>query len=211
MTLRVIVVDDHEVARAGIASALERAGLDVVGQAASGCEAEALARNCTPDVAIVDMRFPDSDGIEVARRIMRASSQTRVLFVTAHEGEVSSRLLDAISGHGLLLKSASLRELVKGVELAARGVAVLDPAVAAKLMKGTASQAANDPLGTLTEREREVFSLLRMGHTDSEIATDLSISKRTVKNHVARILKKLGLRRRTEIPAYAVSSLPFRQ
>ncbi len=211
MTVSVIVVDDHEVARAGIASALERAGFEVVGQAASGSEAEAVAEGCTPDVAVVDMRFPDSYGIEVACRIRRASPATRVLFVTAHEGDVTAELLETISSHGLLLKSASLRELVKAVELAARGVAVLDPAVAATLMRRTSAQMSKDPLGVLTQREREIFRLLRRGCSDAEIATELSISRRTVKNHVARILKKLGLRRRTEIPAYAASSRTLRQ
>lgn len=206
MALTVLVVDDVEVARAGLTSALESRGFDVVAEAASLPEAVRLAAEKKPDVAIVDLRLPDSSGFEIAERISEVSPETKPLFITAHEGDVGYDEISAASSHGLLLKTSPLHELCQAVEEVAAGRPVLDPAFARSLVTKLSPSSRSDPISALTPRERETFDLLARGRSDIEIARSLGISPRTAKNYVARTLQKLGLRRRAQVPAYAAGS-----
>jgi two-component system response regulator DevR len=206
MALRVLVVDDSEVARAGLEAALESHRFEVVGSTSSASEAELLASQHQPDVAILDVRMPNCSGFEVAKRISRVSPKTRFLFVTAHEADIGTEEISAASSWGLLLKTASLSELCKAVEQVAEGGSVLDPAIAKTLVHKIGGRRLPDPLSDLTRRERAVYDMLARGCSDAEIAEALSISPRTAKNYVARILQKLGLSRRSQVPAYAASA-----
>ncbi len=206
MALTVLVIDDAEVARAGLVSALSAGGFDVVGSVGTSADAERLAAHHKPDVAVVDLRLPDATGLEVAARILKLSPATKVLFVTAHEGDVGEEVITSASSSGLLLKTAPLEELCKAVEHVAQGRRVLDPVIAKSLVGKLGHRRSPDPLSNLTSREREVFKLLARGCGETEISEQLKISRRTAKNYVARVLQKLGLRRRSQVPAFAAKT-----
>ena len=205
MALTVLVVDDIEVARAGLVAALESGGFEVVGQADSAEVAEEVARKTRPDVAVLDLRLPGSTGFEVSRRIARVSPSTRFLFVTAHEGDLSEDDITEAAFHGLILKTATLYELYRAVEQVAAGDPVVDPTIA-KTLVGRLSPGESFGRVTLTQREREVFKLLSEGKGDIEISQSLGISPRTAKNYVSRVLHKLGLSRRSQVPAFAAAT-----
>ena len=204
--ITVLIVDDHAVVRQGLSTFLEtRPDLEVVGTAASGAEAVQLAGELAADVAIVDMIIPDMDGVEITRRMRRASPRTQIIiFSSFHEDE---HIFPAIQAGALsyLLKDARPEEVAGAVRMAARGEAILHPKVAARIvqeMQGDKQEVAN-PFTELSERELEVLRLIATGISNQEIAERLVISEKTVKSHVSNILSKLHLSDRTQAAVYA--------
>jgi DNA-binding NarL/FixJ family response regulator len=204
--LRLLVVDDHEVVRQGLVSLLDRrAGFEVVAQAGSVAEAIAQAARHRPDLVIMDVRLPDGSGIEACREIRAARAETRVVMLTSYPDEeaVLSAIIAGASGY--LLKQIRGRDLVSGLEAVGRGESLLDPAVTEKVLERVrrlASGAASDELAELTAQERKILLLVAEGKTNKEIATDVFLSDKTVKNYVSSILSKLNLQRRTQAAAF---------
>jgi DNA-binding NarL/FixJ family response regulator len=199
--IRVLVAEDHTVVRTGLLQLL--GGLDefeVVGAAAGGNEAVALAERQRPDVVLMDLQMPDLDGIEATRRIRATDPRVNVVVLTAFSDR--ERILDAIDAGavGYLLKDAEPDELIRGLEAAARGESPLAPK-AAQALVAARTQEQSDP--ELTPREREVLALLADGLPNKLIARRLDISEKTVKAHLTNIFQRIGVSDRTQAALWA--------
>jgi DNA-binding NarL/FixJ family response regulator len=194
--VRIALADDDVLLREGLASLLEGAGSEVVGQAGDGAELLALVRAHRPDLAIIDIRMPPShttEGLAAARAIREELPATAILVLSAHvEVEEAMELLAGGEGVGYLLKSrvTDVTDFLDTVERIARGASVVDPSLVQELVS---ARRRNDPLDTLTPREREVLSLMAEGRSNAGIAKQLYVSEGTVEKHVHSILPKLLL------------------
>jgi DNA-binding NarL/FixJ family response regulator len=194
--LRVILADDDVLLREGVASLLDRPGFDVVGQAGDGEQLLTLVRDEVPDLVLVDIRMPPthtSEGLDAARTIRDEFPDVAILVLSAHvEVEHAMTLLASGQGVGYLLKSrvVNVDEFVGTIERVARGASVVDPALVQELVS---AQRRNDPLGVLSEREREVLALMAEGRSNAGIAGLLWVTEGTVEKHVRSILAKLNL------------------
>jgi DNA-binding NarL/FixJ family response regulator len=212
--IRVLIVDDQTIVRAGFAALLAaQPDIDVVGECGDGREAVHLAEVHRPDVVLMDIRMPGMDGIDATRRIVGepANSATRVLVLTTFD--VDEYVYEALSAgaSGFLLKDATADDLVSAVRVVARGDALLAPQVTGRLIREFARQRRVRPrpapeLETLTARETEVLTLIAGGLSNAEIAERLVVSEHTVKTHVARVFTKLGLRDRAQAVVLAYES-----
>ena len=213
MTIRVLLADDQTLVRGGFRMILRaERDIDVVGEAADGAEAIALARELDPDVVLMDVRMPNVDGIEATRRIMDGSEHApRVLVLTTFD--LDEYVYEALraGASGFLLKDALAADLLSAVRVVARGDAVVAPTVTRRLLaryvgKGPAHRTQAASLDALTDREREVLTLVAGGLANAEIASRLYLGEGTVKTHVHRILAKLALRDRVQAVVYAYES-----
>jgi DNA-binding NarL/FixJ family response regulator len=204
--IRVLIVDDQPLMRAGFRSVLEAGGeIEVVGEAETGEQALQQARRLEPDVVLMDVRMPDMDGIEATRMMPRQ----KVLILTTFG--LDEYIVDALraGASGFLLKDAPVDELIAAVRAVAAGDAQLSPAVTRRLLDQVARRLpapvahATDPLADLTDREQEVLRLMAAGLSNVEIAEALFVSEPTVKTHVSKVLQKLGLRDRVQAVIYA--------
>ena len=215
MTVRIVVADDHQVVRAGFAALLDsQPDFTVVGTARDGAEAVRLGRELRPDVVLMDVRMPGTDGIEATRQLAEGKPDgPRILILTTFD--LDDYVFDALraGASGFLLKDVTAERLFDAVRVVAAGEALLAPAVTRRLISEfarlkhspVASPAAAYPqLASLTPRETEVFSLVAGGLSNHQIAGRLVVTEETVKTHVSRVLHKLGLRDRTQavIAAY---------
>jgi DNA-binding NarL/FixJ family response regulator len=213
--VRVLLVDDHAVMRAGFRMILEsHEGITVVGEAATGAEAVAAAKDLAPDVICMDVQMPDMDGLEATRRITADPGLTAsVVIVTTFDRDDYLFQALAAGASGFLLKNAGPEELIAAVRVAADGDALLAPAVTRRVIEKfaaggalappvTASAPAAPPVD-LTEREAEVLKLLAQALSNAEIAQKLFIGEATVKTHVSNVLQKLGARDRVAAVVYA--------
>jgi DNA-binding NarL/FixJ family response regulator len=204
MSIRVLVVDDQALVRAGFVKLLEpEPDLHVVGEAGDGSEAVEAAARTRPDVILMDIRMPRLDGIEATRRIRAGSRAARVLVLTTYD--LDEYVFDALKAgaSGFLLKDAPADQLVAGIRVIAAGDALLAPQVTKRLIEEFASRPTPPPdgpaeLAELTAREREILTLIARGLTNGEIASELVLGESTVKTHVGNILSKLGLRDRVQ-------------
>jgi DNA-binding NarL/FixJ family response regulator len=208
---RVLLVDDHEIYRAGLRGLLEEQGIDIVGEAVNGESALALVEGKHPNVVIMDLNMPGIGGIEATRQITTLAPLTRVIMLTV--SSAAPDITDAVlaGACGYLLKSATTQEIVSGIAAASRGDALLSPSVAARLLErvreSPVRQAVLDPArASLTEREIDVLRLLASGMDNAEIGRTLFISPSTVKNHISSILLKLQIENRIQAAVYAVRS-----
>ncbi|WP_375387529.1 response regulator [uncultured Amnibacterium sp.] len=215
MSVRVLVVDDQAMVRAGFAALLDaQRDIQVVGQASDGEEGVRLALETRPDVVLMDVRMPVLDGIEATRAILapdRPRPLPKVVVLTTFD--VDDYVLDALraGASGFLLKDALPAELVEAVRVVARGDALLAPSVTRRLIeriagRPTGTTATGADLDVLTGREREVLREVAQGRSNSEIAGVLFIAEQTVKSHVSRVLTKLGLRDRAQAVVVAYES-----
>jgi serine/threonine-protein kinase PknK len=192
--MRVALADDDVLLREGIASLLERSGFEVVGQAGDGPGLLTLADRTGPDLVITDIRMPYStEGLEAALTIREKSPGTAVLLLSAHvEVEEAMKLLASGDGVGYLLKSrvTDVVEFVENVERVARGGSVIDPGLVRELVN---ARRRNDPLDTLTPRERDVLALMAQGSSNAGIARQLNVTEGTIEKHVHSILPKLQI------------------
>jgi DNA-binding NarL/FixJ family response regulator len=204
--LRLLVVDDHEVVRRGLVALLDRrGGFEVVAQAGSVAESIDAAARFEPDLVVMDVRLPDGTGIEACREIRAARPATRVVMLTSYPDEeaVLSAIIAGASGY--LLKQIRGRDLVAALEAVGRGESLLDSAVTEKVLERVrrmASGSETDDLAGLTSQERKILLLVAEGKTNKEIAADVFLSDKTVKNYVSSILSKLNLERRTQAAAF---------
>lgn len=203
--IKVFLVDDHEIVRRGLSDLLDGdPDLSVVGEAGSVAQALARIPALRPDVAVLDVRLPDGNGIELCRELLSKLDQLRCLILTSFTDEHA--MLDAIlaGASGYVVKDIKGMELAKAVKDVGSGKSLLDNRAAAALMEqlrhGTEPEG---PLATLTDQERKLLDLLGEGLTNRQIAERMFLAEKTVKNYVSRLLAKLGMQRRTQAAVYA--------
>ncbi|NED12849.1 response regulator transcription factor [Streptomyces sp. SID9124] len=209
---RVFLVDDHEVVRRGLKDLIDdEPGLEVVGEAATAEQAVARGPALRPDVAVLDVRLPDGDGIGVCRELRSAMPGLACLMLTSFDDE--DALIDAImaGAAGYVLKQINGSDLVSAIRTVATGQSMLDPATTARLMRSLRGPEAprspeDERLSGLSERELAVLELIGEGLTNRQIAERLYLSEKTVKNHISRLLEKLGVERRVQAAVIAAHS-----
>ena len=202
--IRVLIVDDHAVVREGLRGFLGlQEGISIVGEAGDGAEAVEAATGLRPDVVLMDLVMPNVDGLEAMRQLRERVPAARVIVLTSFLDD--ERLLPAIraGAAGYLLKDAQPQELARAIRTAHRGEALIDPAVAARLVDALASGERDDRYDELTPREREVLELIGRGFSNKRIALELGAAEKTIKNHVSQVLAKLGVADRTQAALYA--------
>ncbi|WP_431682606.1 response regulator [Kitasatospora sp. KL5] len=209
--IKVFLLDDHEVVRRGVHDLLDaEPDLTVVGEAATVDQALARVPALRPDVAILDMRLPDGDGVTVCRELRSRMPELACLILTSFDDE--DALLDSImaGAAGYVLKQISGTDLVSAVRTVASGQSMLDPGAATRLMarlRGDSAAAQPSDLMQLTDREREILALIGEGLTNREIGGRLFLAEKTVKNHISRLLAKLGVERRVQAAVIATQAM----
>lgn len=211
MTLRIAIIDDQHLVRAGFSMILDaEPDLEVVGEAGDGIAGVDLIRRESPDVALMDVRMPHKDGIEATRELLGEGVTTRIVILTTFDLDEYVFAALRAGASGFLLKDTPPEQLVAAVRTVAAGEALLSPSITARVITAFAEGAVAPPSGedaealaALTDREREVLGLLARGRANAEIATELFVSETTVKTHVGRVLAKLGLRDRVQAVIFA--------
>jgi DNA-binding NarL/FixJ family response regulator len=202
--IRVLVVDDQAIVRAGVTMLLRSAGHDVVGEAADGVDAVRLTVRLRPDVVLMDIRMPRLDGIEATRRILDAQPATRIVVLTTftEDDEVYGAL--RAGAIGFLVKDGEPTAMLDAVQRAVRGEPLIAPPVLARIVaKAVAAHHTDVPHNPLTRREQEVLALVGAGLSNAEIGTELHLGVTTVKTHVSAAMEKLGLRNRVQAAVLA--------
>lgn len=203
--IRVFLLDDHEIVRMGVRDLLEaEPGITVIGEAGTAASALARIPALKPDVAILDIRLPDGDGVSVCRDIRSKMPQLACLMLTSFSDDEA--LFDAImaGAAGYVLKQIRGTDLVGAVRTIASGQSLLDPEAASRVMRRMRDQAtAADPLAGLTDQERRILALIGEGLTNRQIGDRLFLAEKTVKNYVSALFAKLGMQRRAQAAAYA--------
>ena len=204
--LTLLIVDDHEVVRQGLVSLLDRRqGFRVVAQAGTVAEAIEQARRFEPNIVILDVRLPDGSGVEACREIRSELPATRVIMLTSYPDEEAVLSAIVAGASGYLLKQIRARDLVAAIETVGRGESLLDPAVTEKVLERVrriASGTYTSEFAQLTGQERKILLLVAEGKTNKEIASEIFLSDKTVKNYVSSILSKLNLERRAQAAAF---------
>jgi DNA-binding NarL/FixJ family response regulator len=210
-TLRVLIVDDHDLFRTGLRNLLEEQGVQVSGEAASGVDAVRSVREVAPDVVVMDLNMPGMGGVEATRHIAAIAPLTRVVVLTISDEDAD--VMDAIlaGACGYLLKDASIDELMAGIRAASRGESLISPGIASKVLQRVRATSAQPEIADtirseLSQREIEVLKLIANGKDNAVIAAELHISPKTVKNHISNILMKLQIDNRIQAAVYAVRS-----
>jgi len=205
--LRVVVVDDQELVRAGFVLILQRGGIDVVGQAADGAEALAVVEETRPDVVLMDIRMPRMDGIEATRQLVGRWPDVTVLALTTFDLDEYVVAAVRAGAAGFLLKDVPPDDLVHAVRVVARGEAMLAPSLTRRLLERYTAAPGAGPLppdlAALGSRETEVLRLVASGRSNQEIGRELFLSEATVKTYVSRLLGKLGKRDRVQLAVLA--------
>jgi DNA-binding NarL/FixJ family response regulator len=206
--IRVLVADDHMIARTGIRHVLEsEADFEVIGEAASGSEALALTLELQPDVVVLDISMPGVTGLEVAGRLRASSPDTRILILSMHDQ--AEYVLESVraGAHGYLLKDTAATELREAIRAVCQGGSYFSPPVASRLTAAVRGDQTGQPgLDQLTAREREVLLGIAQGRTNKEIAGELGISHRTVETHRESLMRKLQLRTVAELTRFAIGT-----
>lgn len=209
MTIRVLIVDDHAVVRAGIQMLLESdPTFEIVGVGETGLDAVRMAQEHKPDVILMDITMPEMDGIEATHQIRKQPGAPPILALTIHEGKDYFFHMLKAGASGYVPKRAAPQDLLKAVRIVADGNVYLDPAVAKDLVSDYLQQvqdgAEQDSYEVLTDRERQVLTLIAEDYTNHAIANELGISVKTVERHRENIMRKLNLHTRTELVKYAI-------
>ncbi len=212
VTVRVFLLDDHEVVRRGVRELLEAEDdLEIVGEAGTAQEAYARIPATAPDVAMLDVRLPDGDGIEVCREIRSSYPEIACLMLTsfADDEAVFSAILAGAAGY--VLKQVRGTDLVDAVRRVGRGESILDPLSTDRVLQRLRQPPEPDELAGLTKQERRILDLIAEGMTNRQIGEQLFLAEKTVKNYVSNLLAKLGMSRRAEAAAYAARLSERRQ
>jgi DNA-binding NarL/FixJ family response regulator len=210
--VRVVLVDDHDLFRTGLRTLLEeQEGVQVLGEASDGAEAVRLVGEAAPDVVVMDLNMPTMSGVDATRRITAQSPLTRVIVLSISDNDAD--VMDAIvaGACGYLLKDSSIESVVAGIRSAAVGASLISPAIASKVLQRVRTTTADTDMADairaeLSERELEVLRLVANGKDNAQIAAELVISPKTVKNHISNILMKLQMQNRIQAAVYAVRS-----
>jgi len=206
--IRILIVDDHGIVRAGIRSLLEsQPDVEVVGEAARGEEAIEKAKQLHPDLVLMDIALPGMNGIEATRQIKKELPDISVLVLTMHDDEEFFFPVLRAGASGYILKEAEPQELLYAIRVVHQGQVFLSPAIARLFLEGfitTATSPEDEKYNSLTPREREVLRLAAAGHTNREMAEKLFLSIRTVEKHRQAVMRKLGLARREDLTKYAL-------
>ncbi len=205
VSVRVFLLDDHEIVRRGVRDLLEAAGdLEVVGEASTAAEALARIPATAPDVAVLDVRLPDGSGVEVCREVRSARPELACLMLTSFSDDEA--LFEAIvaGAVGYVLKEVGSGELVSSIRRVAAGETLMDPAMTERVLERLRRGPEEDErLRHLTDQERRILGLLADGKTNRQIAEEMFLAEKTVKNYVSNLLAKMGMSRRTEAAVYA--------
>jgi len=206
--LRIFLADDHAVVRAGLKSLVNaQPDMEVIGEAADGRMAWEKARDCQPDIVVMDLSMPQLNGAQATARLKQARPQVKVLALTVHADKGYVQQLLQAGASGYVLKMAAAEELIHAIRIVAAGGVYLDPTVARKIVSNYMRQpASGDALqgSQLSERETEVLCLIAKGYSNKEIAAQLDLSVKTVETYKARLMEKLELRSRVDIVRYAL-------
>jgi DNA-binding NarL/FixJ family response regulator len=203
--ISVFLLDDHEVVRRGLGDLLRQAGdIEVVGESGSAVEAAALIPGLRPDVAVLDARLPDGSGIDVCRDIRSADPNIHGLILTSYEDDEALFAAIMAGAAGYLLKQIKGTDLVDAVRRVAAGQSLLDPALTAKVLDRIRHPQTPDALAGLTEQERKILGYVADGLTNRQIAAQMFLAEKTVKNYVSNMLAKLGVERRTQAAIFSL-------
>jgi two-component system, NarL family, response regulator DevR len=205
--IRLLIVDDHELVRLGLHTLISRfPHIEIVGEASTASAALKEAARLSPDVVLLDVRLPDASGFEACRKIRELPGNSRVLILTAFaDDEIVFEAIGA-GADGYLLKEIDGEGLVKAIEKIAGGQSILDPAVTGQVLgrvkSGVAGPVAKDKLEALSHQERRVLALVAEGKTNKEIAAELGLSDKTIKNYLSKVFEKLQLTRRSQAAVF---------
>jgi DNA-binding NarL/FixJ family response regulator len=205
----VFLLDDHEVVRRGLREMVDaEADLEVVGEASTAEEALARIPPTHPDVAVLDVRLPDGNGVEVCREVRSRHSEIQCLILTSFADDEALFQAIMAGASGYLLKQIRGPDIVDAIRRVALGQSLLDPSVTSRVLERLRSGPEEDErLGTLTEQERRILDLIAQGLTNRQIAQTVHLAEKTVKNYVSNLLAKLGMERRTQAAVYATRLL----
>ena len=204
VTIRVFLLDDHEVVRRGLKELLEAEDdLVVVGEADTAETAYGRISATTPDVAVLDVRLPDGNGVEVCRQIRSSNPEIACLMLTSYADDEALFAAIMAGAAGFVLKQVRGSDLVDAVRRVAAGESLLDPAVTTRVLERLRAKPEDDELADLTPQEQRILALIGEGMTNRQIGEEMFLAEKTVKNYVSNLLAKLGMNRRTEVAAYA--------
>jgi two-component system response regulator DevR len=205
MTIRVFLLDDHEIVRTGLRSLLESTDdLEVVGEAGTVAEAMSRIPALQPDVAILDVRLPDGSGVEVCRDVRSKLPTTACIMLTSYADDEALFTSIMAGSSGYVLKQVGGNSLVDDVRRVAAGESLLDPALTDRVLRRLREGPEEEPLlASLTNQERRILDQIAEGKTNRQIAEDMYLAEKTVKNYVSNLLTKLGMERRTQAASYA--------
>jgi two-component system response regulator DevR len=206
-TVRVFLLDDHEVVRQGVAAMLEtQPDFAIVGEASTAAEALAKVPALRPDVAVLDVRLPDGDGVQVCRDLRAQLPELACLMLTSYADDEALFESVMAGASGYVLKEARRGDLLRAVRVVASGGSLLDPTATNQLLnrlRTASTSTPDDPLQELTDQERRVLELIGQGMTNRQIGAELYLAEKTVKNYVSSLLSKLGMERRTQAAVLA--------
>ena len=209
--IRVMIVDDHEIVRRGLAAVLATdQNLSLVGEADNQENAVATALKCKPAVSLMDVRLRNGTGIEACREIIRQAPATRVIMLTSYPDDDAILAAIMAGATGYLLKEVSASAIIDGITTVQNGGSLLDPTVTGKVLRKMRNRESEEgrKLSSLTNRERNILELIAKGKTNKEIGIEISLSDKTVKNYVSSILSKLQLERRSAAAAFLAEMKP---
>lgn len=203
--IKIMLVDDHEIVRQGLCAVLGVVdNFKVVGQAGTQREAIETALKCEPDIILMDVRLPDGSGIEACREILETKPKVRIIMLTSYPDDEAVFASIMAGASGYLLKEVSTAGIVEGIKAVAGGGSLLDPSITGKVLRKLRHHPTEDEnkFANLTDRERQILDLIAEGKTNKEIAGEVYLSAKTVKNYVSKILSKLQLGRRSAAAAF---------
>jgi DNA-binding NarL/FixJ family response regulator len=205
MSIRVFLLDDHEVVRRGLRDLLESADFEVVGEAGTVAQAVARIPALRPDVCVLDARLPDGSGIDVCRDVRSIDPTIRALILTSYDDDEALFAAIMAGAAGYVLKQVGGDDLIDAIRHVAAGRSLLDPAVTTRVLERMRTGASDQPeeLATLTDQERKILALIAEGLTNRQIGERMFLAEKTVKNYVSSLLAKLGLERRTQAAVLA--------
>jgi len=204
-TIKIMLVDDHEIVRQGLAAVLGVVeDFQIIGQAGSQREAVDTALRCGPDIILMDVRLPDGSGIEACREILAKMPNVRVIMLTSYPDDEAVFASIMAGASGYLLKEVSAVGIVDGIKAVAAGGSLLDPGITGKVLRKLRHRPTENEnkFANLTDKERQILDLIAQGKTNKEIASEVFLSDKTVKNYVSKILSKLQLGRRSAAAAF---------
>jgi len=207
--IRVFLLDDHEIVRRGLRELLEDAGMEVVGESGLAQEATRRIPALKPDVAVLDARLPDGSGIDVCRDIRSVDPNIKALILTSYDDDEGLFSAIMAGAAGYVLKQVRGPDLLDSIKRVAAGQSTLDPAVTQQVLDRLRRGPEEDPaLAPLSSQERKILALIGDGLTNRQIAEEMFLAEKTIKNYVSALLGKLGLERRTQAAVFATRHLP---